>query len=108
MREEFISIKVWPALSFALLFTFVNLSLYIFLAFKSGFPIYFIMIISSLTLPTFAIFLELSGIREKLWNIWKSWPVVVHKIICGICAFWIGFLSFKALIPAIKKNYEKN
>lgn len=108
MNEEPTSKKVWPALSFTLLYVFINLSLYIFLALKPSFPIYIAMIVLNILWVAIALFLELSGARKKLWKTWKSLPIIVHKIICGICGFWIGFLSLKALIPAIKKDYEKN
>ena len=108
MNDESMLKNVWPALSFTLLFVFINLCLYILLALESNFPIYVTIIISNLFLATAALFLELSGLREKLWSVWRSWPTAIHKIICGICVFWIGLLSFKALIPAIKKDYEKH
>jgi len=108
MEEASIS-KIWPAFSIITMLAFYNLSLFIFLAFKSSFIVYAVMIISNfIILPSVFLFLELSGYREKLWNKWKKFPLKIHKFICAICVLWIGVLSLKALIPALKKSYEKN
>lgn len=108
MTKESTTKKFWPALSIASLFACYHLFLYILLALEPGFQIYAAIVISNFVLIFTSLFLEFSGLREKIWKQWKAWPVVAHKIICGVCAFWIGALSLKALLPAIKKDYEKN
>lgn len=101
---------LWPAGSFVLIFAFVNLSSYVGLArVELSLPAYAVLIIFNvLILPPCLLFLELSGYKEKLWNFWKSIPLIVHQGSCFLCLFWIGFISFKSLMPIIKKEYEKN
>ena len=101
---------MWPAGSCASIFAFANLSVYIGLAqIELNFPSYSIMMVLNVViLPSLFLFLELSGHRENLWNFWKSMPSFIHKAICFLCAFWISFISLKSLIPAIKKDYERN
>jgi len=102
---------MWSALSIALVYGFINLSSYILLVVKieTNFNIYSIFIIMNVViLPTLFFFLELSGHREKIWKFWKNLPIFVHKIVCIFCLFWIGYVSWKSLVPAIKKDYERN
>ena len=101
--------RVLPALSITLLFAFFNMVIYILLALKAGFPIYAMTIIlNGFVLPTIFLFLELSGYREILWKLWKSFPALVHIGLCIISFFWILFLAPKALLPAIRKDYDKS
>ena len=101
---------VWPAGSCVSVFAFVNLSAYIGLAqIELNFSTYTIMLIfNTFVIPSLLLFLDRSGYGEDLWNFWKSIPLRVHKGICFLCLFWIGYISFKGLVPAIKKDYERN
>lgn len=101
---------LWSAGSSTSIYAFVNLSAYTGLAqLELSFPAYAIMMVFNIVIfPSFFLFLELSEYRGRLWNFWKSIPLAVHKGICFLCLFWITFISLKGLIPAIKKDYERN
>lgn len=109
MEEENKLLKYWPIFSIALLIAFINLSSTVFLlVFNPNFHIHIVICIFGIFSTPIAIFLELSGIRSILWSKWKLLPIRIHKIICGICAFWIVLLLLTAFIPAMNKAYEKN
>ena len=98
----------WPALSIVFLFSIMNLYFTILVSLNLDFSIKYILVITNvIILPATFLFIELLGTRKKLWAKWKSFPSIIHKIICGICFLWFIFLSFKAF-PAMKKVYEKN
>lgn len=98
----------WPAISCVLMYAFINLSLYITLTqLKLPFPIYTVLIIVTIIAPPLLLFLELLGLRDKLWSFWKDIPTVIHQIICLVCSFWIGYICY-SLVPSIKNDYEKS
>lgn len=91
------------------LFAFLNMAIYILLSFRSSFPLYFtIFVVTVFVLPAIYLFLELTGYREKSWKFWQSLPILGHMSLCALCLLWIGYLLPKALLPAIRKEYEKN
>ncbi len=97
----------WPALSITLLFTFFSLSFYLFIAFEEKFFVYAFIVILNLLILSIIFFLDIIGVKKRIWSSWRSFPIFAHKIICIICIIWISLLSLKGLIPAIKKEYEK-
>jgi len=101
---------IWPTGSCVSVFAFFNLSTYVGLAqIELNFPTYAVMIIANVVIiPSVLLFLDRSGYGEDLWSFWKSIPLFIHKGICFLCLFWISFISLKGLIPAIKKDYERN
>lgn len=95
-------------MSFISLIAFYNMTGYILLASKLSSPSYSIIIVMNvLVITPIIIFLDFAGYKDKIWKFWQSLPILGHKILCVICLFWI-FFSLKALLPAIKKDYEKN
>jgi len=101
--------KIWAAASMTGLFAFLTLAGYILLASKLSFFIYvLVIVVVVLVLPTILVFLDLSGYRETIWEFWQSLSLSVHKGILLISLFWVCFLVVKALLPTIRKEYERN
>lgn len=101
--------NTWAALSFALLMGLSSLILIIILGLRINFSIYIIaFIFNCFFLPGIIIFLDRTGNKEKIWELWESFPILFHKLICAICLLWGGIIFYKALIPLLRKDYEKN
>lgn len=100
----------WPSLSRALLYAFLNLGLFICLAFKLRFFAFVIVIvINVLILPPLLMFFESVGYSERIIKWWdEKFSIGIHKCICILCFSWICILCAFFLAPALKKEYEKN
>lgn len=62
-------------------------------------------------MPSVFLFFQLSDYGKLVWKFWVSFPDIVHKSICMISLIWIFWsvvLSKKAILLALKKDYEKN
>ena len=109
MIKESNKLIIWPAISATLIFGFVYLFLFICASLKFSFESYVFLVIGNVfLLPLTILFLELSGCAKKIWKFWKSLPLIVHQGTCIFCGFWICWISFKGLIPSLKKEYDKN
>lgn len=101
--------KIWGAASFVSISALWAFESYIILTLKlASFPIYASIIVVNGLIVVLAPFLELSGLRERLWIKWvNTIPTFIHKALLGVCLIWITALGFTTLLPALKKAYEE-
>lgn len=100
--------KIWPALSTCTLVGFLNLATFICIEkYFSYFSLFAVLILSIIIIPMVSIFLELTGIRKRIWKYWsEKIKFYVHQLISMICLFWIFSLSFKCLLPLTREMYD--
>lgn len=99
---------ILPFLSFLSMVLFYSFVLNVFLTMKYDFISYGIAYYLSWFLSILCIVLEITRLREKLWNFWKTIPLYVHYLIC-VAYFTMLFIIIKHILPSlVKKEYEKN
>ncbi len=95
-------------LSFVLVYSFVIFITFVCISIKTSFQVYIIAILLDiLVIPTSFVLIDLSGGLKKYFMKWQKIPKHIHYLLVIVIGSVIGLMSYKVLIPALKKEYER-
>ena len=102
--------KLYGALSFYTTYAMLTFLIVVLVKLKSiTFPyfVFFVIfnfVLAFIVMPIF----DVTGINKKLWKFWNNlMSLNHHKYLTLISILGISFIAWKALIPVLKKEYDK-